>query len=266
MIEEPEDQDLSTEALEQELQRVKAELEEYQGLIEELPSIYEGKFHHQLRDVAQDIRRLLDERQALQRQIDHALEGGPEAMALPEATTAMAEERRPDTPFLDADEAGEAPAARNAQPRLILLSALTMLAVAGLVGALGLWIRSRAPQLATPAEVEAPAPEPAAEASAPGPDAETPAATPSPGSLRLRARGDCWVEVQTLDGRRLFMGMLIGDEERSLALGEGLRLLAGRPDLLEVAAGTDDFRTLGSIEAVEWTTFVPPAAPERPAS
>jgi hypothetical protein len=236
------------ESLVQELDRVKAELGEYQELIEQLPSIYEGKFQHQLRDVAQDIRRLLDERQDLQQRIDRALQGAP-----PEPTHEL-----PGAEPVPSDgnsDAGGRPVL------LVLLSVLTVLAVAGGVAAFGLWNRARAPQIAAPdlpdAEALAPAPDPD-----PEPAADAPLA---PDSLRLRAQGECWVEVQTLDGRRVFMATLKKGEQHRLALGEGLRLLAGRPDLLELAIGSGDFSTLGSIEQIEWTTLRPQAATE-PAS
>ncbi|MCP9888761.1 DUF4115 domain-containing protein [Cyanobium sp. ATX 6A2] len=250
----PEADDTSTEALEQELESVKAELEEYQGLIEELPSIYEGKFQHQLRDVAQNIRRLLDERQGLQQQIERALQGGESSAALPAAAVDSSEDPTPSAVAPEPAASEATPAARQGPARLILLSAITALVVAALVAALGLWNRSRTPQLAAPAAPTpaAPAP-PAAEEAEPSPDA----APLSPDSLLLRAQGECWLELQTLDGRRVFMGTLQKGEERRLALGDGLRLLAGRPDLLELAIGTNDFSTLGSIEQIEWTTLRP---------
>lgn len=246
--------DLSLEQLEQELDRVKAELEEYQGLIEELPSIYEGKFQNQLRDVAQDIRRLLDEQQGLQQQIDRALQGAP----------AEPDHELPESEPLPSGSDFEA--SRNPW-LLVLWSVLTALAVAGGVAAFGLWNRARAPQIATPGppDVEAslPAPEPAPAPEAP--ESEAAEAPLGPDSLRLRAQGECWVEVQTLDGRRVFMATLQEGEQRRLALGDGLRLLAGRPDLLELAIGTGDFSTLGSIEQIAWTTLRPQAETE-PAS
>jgi len=58
---------------EQQLARLHAELEEYQDLIDAFPGIYEAKFSHQLRDVAQDIRNLMEERHRLQKQISHCL-------------------------------------------------------------------------------------------------------------------------------------------------------------------------------------------------
>jgi hypothetical protein len=245
----------SIEALEQELESVKAELEEYQGLIEELPSIYEGKFQHQLRDVAQNIRRLLDERQGLQQQIERALQGGESSAALPAAAVDSSEDPTPSAVAPEPAGSEATPAARQGPARLILLSAITALVVAALVAALGLWNRSRTPQLAAPAAPTPaePAPPAAEEAEPPSSDA----APLSPDSLRLRAQGECWLELQTLDGRRVFMGTLQKGEERRLALGDGLRLLAGRPDLLELAIGTNDFSTFGSIEQIEWTTLRP---------
>lgn len=260
----PEADDTSTEALEQELTHVKAELEEYQGLIEELPSIYEGKFRHQLRGVAQDIRRLLEERQALQQQIDHALQGDEPSAALPAA------EPSPDPSDVDADWSSphpdDAPPAPVQPPtRLILLSALTAFLVAALVAAVGLWSRSRAPQVATPAEPPAPVQTPPADTSPPDADAAAASDERSGPLLRLRARGQCWVEVRNLEGETLFMNTLRAGEERSLPLGDGLQLLAGRPDLLDVATGDDDFRLFGAIDQIDWVVIRPPAEPE-PAS
>ncbi|MEO1002321.1 MAG: DUF4115 domain-containing protein [Cyanobacteria bacterium J06638_7] len=251
MTVEPADQDTSIEALEQELGRIKAELENYQALIEDLPSIYEGKFRYHLSDVARDIRRLLDERHALQEQIEHALQGSQPEQALP--------------PIAAPPEAEPVPHS-GASLRLILLSAVTALAVAVLVAALGISIRSRSTRPAPAAAPAAPEAQPEPAAAAPSAPAESPnAAAPRAGSLRLRARGPCWVDVRSLEGRRLFMDTLQPGEERSLALGDGLQLLAGRPDLLEVAIGTGECRTLGAIEQVRWTTLRP-QAPAQPSS
>ncbi|TVS01872.1 MAG: DUF4115 domain-containing protein [Cyanobium sp. PLM2.Bin73] len=247
----PPENDAPLDDVEQELDRVKAELEEYQGLIEELPSIYEGKFQHQLRDVAQDIRRLLDERQALQQQIDRALQGTPIGdHELPGSEPVPSGRYSP---------SGRSPAL------LVLLSSLTALAVAGGVAAFGMWNRGRAPQIVAPdlpdaeALVSAPEPDPEPAADADGSQSQAAEAPLGPDSLRLWAQGECWVEVQTLDGRRVFMATLQEGEQRRLALGEGLRLLAGRPDLLELAIGTEPFSTLGSIEEIDWITLRPPA-------
>lgn len=71
------------EELEFELARLRSKLEEYQGLIDALPAIYEAKFRHQLRDVAQDIGRLMAERQALQEQINRGLAAPREPLPSP---------------------------------------------------------------------------------------------------------------------------------------------------------------------------------------
>jgi hypothetical protein len=83
--------------------------------------------------------------------------------------------------------------------------------------------------------------------------------------VRIRALGTCWLEVQTSDGRPVFNGTLHEGEERLWALGAGLRLLAGRPDLLELAIGTGDFSTLVLIDEAGWISLRPGDAAE-PAS
>ncbi|MCP9928316.1 DUF4115 domain-containing protein [Cyanobium sp. CH-040] len=266
-IEEP-----SVAELEQELTRVKAELEEYQGLIEELPSIYEGKFRHQLHDVAQDIRRLLDEQQALQDQIRHALAAASQPAALP-AAVAVAKPPEPPSALapshgwwlqLLAGLRGRGSAAAvepsaSSRTRLLLTAAITTLAVAALVAGLGLWRRSRGPQLATPAAPQAAAP-------TPGPaSAPKPASQPDPDQepqLRLRFNGECWIEVQTLTGETVLVNTFQDGETRSLPIGEGLRLLAGRPDLLEVSVGEGEFRSVGPIDRIDWVVIRAPDRPE----
>ena len=61
------------EYLERQLAESQAELDQYQGLLNELPGIYEDKFRQRVRTVAQDVRHLFDERNALQAQISRAL-------------------------------------------------------------------------------------------------------------------------------------------------------------------------------------------------
>lgn len=95
--------------------------------------------------------------------------------------------------------------------------------------------------------------------------AATPAATGSTppaigASLLLAARGLSWVEVTTLEGSTLFRGNLQG--QKRFPLGSGLRVLAGRPDLVSVQVGTGAARVLGPIDAVVWRRFSPdPTAP-----
>lgn len=96
-----------------------------------------------------------------------------------------------------------------------------------------------------------------------GPAAEPPAKAPLPVEapiLVLDTAGRSWVEVTTADGRTLFRGTLAG--RKRFPLGQGLRVLAGRPDLVTAQVGTEPARVLGSIEQVEWRRFSPaPTAP-----
>ena len=242
---------------EQELAQVRAELEDYQRLIEDLPAIYEGKFSHKLREVAQDIRRLLQERDLLQEQIDQALAAALDPPPLVAASPAPAQD--PVAP-------GHLP-----QPplRLVAISLATAIGVAVLVG-----LALRGVVQPRPAPVEdvrpqgsaKPGASPAAATSAPA------AATSGAGSsvpqqrdepeLRLRAKGDCWLEVQSLDRRMRYVNLLRPGQSTTIPLGGGLRLRAGRPDLLEIAMPGQSFRPLGPINAIGWRTLVParPAA------
>jgi hypothetical protein len=73
--------------------------------------------------------------------------------------------------------------------------------------------------------------------------------------LRLSIEGLSWVEVRNLDGDRIFVGNLQG--ERRFPLGKGLRLAAGRPDLVTVETGGRPARLLGEIDEIGWQTFLP---------
>jgi cytoskeleton protein RodZ len=80
----------------------------------------------------------------------------------------------------------------------------------------------------------------------------------SPGVLLLRSAEPSWVEVRDADGQTLFSGLL--EKEARFRLGQGLRVLAGRPDLVTVSIGGDAPRRLGTISEVEWQDFPPAAA------
>ncbi len=150
------DPSASVEALEHELARLRAELQEYQGLIDELPEIYEAKFTHQLRDVAQDVRRLMDERQALQEQINRCLEAGA---AMPLLAAAPEPPPTPARPRLSPAALAAARRWLNRQPgwRLGLMAGTAAFALAIAAG-----LRWR------PAPVSAPQLDVAAQAVAPG--------------------------------------------------------------------------------------------------
>ncbi len=86
----------------------------------------------------------------------------------------------------------------------------------------------------------------------------TPAKTGA-SSLTLSSSSNTWLEVKTLKGKQLFRGDFKG--RQGFPLNEGLRVLAGRPDLLLVQVGGTTARPLGSISEVTWQTFAAPKAP-----
>jgi cytoskeletal protein RodZ len=94
-----------------------------------------------------------------------------------------------------------------------------------------------------------------------------PAATPAaaPTSLTLNSAQPSWIEVRSLAGnKQLFEGDLKG--RRVFPLGQGLRVLAGRPDLVLASLGTAPAKPLGPIDQINWITFKPTAATPKPAA
>ena len=82
-------------------------------------------------------------------------------------------------------------------------------------------------------------------------------------SLNVQAAEASWLEVRSGSGEVLFRGFFNG--ARRFPLQAGLRLLAGRPDLIEVSGASQPARKLGPISAVVWYTFAAPT-PSPPAS
>ena len=86
-----------------------------------------------------------------------------------------------------------------------------------------------------------------------------PAAKPRPtamAELLLATRQPSWIEVRReRGGAVLFRGLLQG--ERRFPLDQGLRVLAGRPDLVQVSRAGQGPQTLGPISAVRWVRFTP---------
>jgi cytoskeleton protein RodZ len=80
------------------------------------------------------------------------------------------------------------------------------------------------------------------------------------GSLRLQAQQPSWLEVRSGRGELLFRGTFSGS--RRFRLDDGLRLLAGRPDVVEVSLDHKPSRKLGPISEVVWYTFPPTTPPE----
>lgn len=136
-----------------------------------------------------------------------------------------------------------------------LLVAVGLAAVGLVVGVRSGW---RAPQLKLPLPAL--------------PRAQAPLAAPlaaRPGKSLRASQGDAtdklvfvssgisWLEVQSVGGQSLFRGNFSG--ERSFPVGQGLRVLAGRPDLVTVRLGKGQPQQFGSIDQVTWRSFRVPA-------
>jgi cytoskeleton protein RodZ len=72
-------------------------------------------------------------------------------------------------------------------------------------------------------------------------------------ALRLISPEPSWLEVQNSAGAVLFQGTFQG--ERSFPLNTGLRVKAGRPDLVQASLGDQPPRALGPIEQIRWVSF-----------
>ncbi|MEB3261991.1 MAG: DUF4335 domain-containing protein [Cyanobacteriota bacterium] len=92
----------------------------------------------------------------------------------------------------------------------------------------------RQPRQAAPARVDAP--------------------SRKPGELILTVDGESWLEVSQLDDTRLFAG--IGTGVLRFPLGSGLKVRAGRPDLVKAQLGSGPAEVLGQISDLDWRRFV----------
>lgn len=72
-------------------------------------------------------------------------------------------------------------------------------------------------------------------------------------NLVITAKGPSWLEVRDSNGHVLYRGLFAA--EQSFPLGKGLRVLAGRPDLVSTRLGADPPRPLGRISDVRWQSF-----------
>ncbi|EDY37591.1 hypothetical protein CPCC7001_470 [Cyanobium sp. PCC 7001] len=273
----------SIETLERELDLARTELAEYQALIDELPAIYEAKFRHQVQGLAQDIKRLLDERRALQSQLDGALPSAPpDRPALPpvvlepvEGGLPPAEEprsRRPASLRLRRWQRGmgrswhrvrdgalqRSRALRSSvspRLRLPLVAVVSAFGVAALViGVEGLRRQGAAPTTGTAPRTVTPATQQPAPPRRQDQD------------LTLRSRGTAWLEVQTLEGEVVYFDTLKKGEQQRIPLQEGLKVRAGRPDLLDVAIDDGPYEVLNPIHVLGWRTFMPELEPGVPPS
>ncbi|MEB3276602.1 MAG: helix-turn-helix domain-containing protein [Cyanobacteriota bacterium] len=94
---------------------------------------------------------------------------------------------------------------------------------------------------------------------------EPTAAAVRPAELQISARQPSWLEVRPVaGGKPLFRGTFLG--ERSFGLAQGLRLRAGRPDLVFVSDGSAAPKPLGTVSQIRWVTFRAQARPAPPQS
>jgi hypothetical protein len=224
----------------QQLSTLKAELEEYQHLIDEIPTIYEAKFRYRVHEVAQEIRRLMAERLSLQEQIHHCIQGQSVRPSLPAATKASPSRRA-----LVALAAAQRWLRRLPRWQLALAAGVGALALAVPVG-LGGW-----------ATGDRPAPEaPASAGQSP------PTASPE---LRLRAKGELWLELRSLTNQPVLETTLRPGQQTAVPLGDGLRIRSGRPHLLEVAVADQPFAPLAPANDFAWRTFAAADRGQKPA-
>lgn len=240
----------SRAALEAELATLEAELAQYQQIADEIPAIYEEKFRQQLQQLALELRRLIDEREALQQQITALLPvaGAPPPAAIAPASTG-AIPRAPVPSWRFRRPTLSLPWPQRLPPSRWLWSG-GAIALAG-ASALVLWRRVPVP---TPVPTSVAAVRPRPPAPAPG----------QPSRLTLRAEGEAWLELQTLAGERLYAHTLQAGQVVRLPLPGAVRLRSGRPDLLQVSLDGQRFQPLGGVAEVDWHRVNPPAAPASP--
>jgi hypothetical protein len=92
---------------------------------------------------------------------------------------------------------------------------------------------------------------------APKPAPSKPVAKPASPSLRLTSAEASWLEVRTSAGKQLFEGNLNGTQ--IFPLGTGLKVMAGRPDLVRATLGNAPGKALGRIDQLTWVEFKPSA-------
>ena len=88
-------------------------------------------------------------------------------------------------------------------------------------------------------------------------DRESDKGSPELNQLQLTSSQPSWLEIKTKTGTSLFRGTFTG--ERSFPLGQGLEVLAGRPDLVRAQVGGGAAQPLGRIDQVRWRSFKAPA-------
>lgn len=131
---------------------------------------------------------------------------------------------------------------------LVAASALAVLALVGVLAAvgLGLFEDPLPPPAQGPADPPAAAETAPAPAGAPADGAEPESQPPAAGPVRLQARDDVWIRVQEGPrGEKLFEGTLAKGEALDIPPGRPWRLRAGRAGALQVSIGAEQLPPLG---------------------
>lgn len=295
----PSDESRELEALQRELDQARAQLADLEGLLGDLPQMFERKFEQRLEPLLEQQRLIAEENQLLLDQVRHVLGSGeppggrPALPAAGETAPAKAE-----LPPLTPGPAPSPASPRSASPRSVAPSptspkptsaspkpppaapavrseslggeqAITVrhwvlpqwlpqgfplarlrrgagllglsVGVALVVAAAVAGLQGQRSQMTSPV-LDADSP-----ASAGPTSAATASSTPSP-QVVFRAKEVSWLDVRDAKGSQLYWGLLKG--ERRFPLGAGLKVLAGRPDLVTVEVAGAPPRVLGRIEQV----------------
>lgn len=212
----------------EELDAARDQLRTYRELIEEIPEIYEQKFRDRLQPILERNHALIEEGRLLQEQIAKALPQAGNPAALPGGSSGR-------------------PGRWLALARWLALGGLPLLAL--ITGPVLLPLLKPKPRPIQGQRVESPAPARATPPAAPA--ARDPG--PASGELLVQASGPSWMEVQTAQGSTLFLGTLSGS--RTFPLDKGLKISAGRPDLVTVRLHDEPGKKLGTITEIGWHAF-----------
>lgn len=225
----------------EELEAARNQLANYQSLLKDLPELYERKFEERLQPIRDHNRALSQEGAVLREQLDRALPAvhQPQRQGLPAATDAPNTARRRPTA-----NNPDVPSARSRTLLPIGLAGSASLLLLATIGPLASWMHHFKPSpLATNTVTPI------------LPKHQEPVTQAAPGDLILTASAPTWLEVHDSEDHPLMAETFVG--QRQIPIGQGLRLLAGRPDLITIRLPGTPPQRLGSINAVGWQTIKP---------
>ena len=236
-----------------ELEQARRQLADYEALLEDLPGMFERKFQQRQQPFLLQHQLLARDNQSLREILKRAgrqIPPPPPPSVLQPAAPELAEPSDPTQP-----SPGQAPSGAGAMVARGVVITLGFIAIgAGLATMQRSLVRPSPAPAAPPVTASKPPSPPAAAKPVPAAPPK-----PPPNQLVLSSSGPNWVTVRTLGRQPVYEGMLKG--EKTLPLGQGLEVLAGRPDLLTVRQGAGKPRVLGRISELTWFRFKPQAPP-----